>query len=126
MKRSRAEPAETRSKAKGVEAQVARLQEQQATLRLSREGPQNPDTKDFCGAFSALDLDNSWDFQAFKQGFSIQVTKFTDEHVEFDMSGIDPPLANAFRRILIAEVPTVAIGQVTVYQNTGVIHDENW
>ncbi|CAE8625545.1 unnamed protein product, partial [Polarella glacialis] len=28
-------------------------------------------------------------------------------------------------RILIAEVPTVAISRVTVYQNTGVVHDEN-
>jgi len=123
MKRSRAEP--PAAKAKGVDKQVERLQEQQSILRLSREGPQNPDTKDFCGAFSALDIDNSWDYAKFKQGFSIEVTKLNDEVVEFDMAGIDPPLANAFRRILIAEVPTVAVGQVTMYQNTGVIHDEN-
>merc|ERR1712217_431070 len=51
--------------------------------------------------------------------------RMTDEAVEFDMIGIDAPLANAFRRILIGEVPTVAISHVTVYQNTGVIHDEN-
>merc|ERR1712187_230881 len=49
----------------------------------------------------------------------------SDERVQFEMKGIDPPLANAFRRILIAEVPTVAISQVTMYQNTSVIHDEN-
>ena len=48
-----------------------------------------------------------------------------DEVVEFDMIGIDPPLANALRRILIAEVSTVAISRVTIFQNTGVIHDEN-
>lgn len=41
------------------------------------------------------------------------------------MKGIDPPLVNAFRRILIAEVPTVAISRVTIHQNTSVIHDEN-
>ena len=41
------------------------------------------------------------------------------------MVGIDPPLVNAFRRILIAEVPTVAISRVTIHQNTSVIHDEN-
>merc|ERR1719281_1668342 len=70
-------------------------------------------------------MDNSWDLAVFKKGFSIEITTFTDDLVEFDMVGIDPPLANAFRRILISEVPTVAISRVTVYQNTGVIHDEN-
>lgn len=101
------------------------MREQQAHLRLSRDGPTNPDTKDFCGAFAALDMDNSWDLSSFKRGFSITMSNMTDEIVEFDMVGIDPPLANAFRRILIAEVPTVAISQVTMYLNTGVIHDEN-
>mmetsp|Transcript_49982 Transcript_49982/g.140888 ORF Transcript_49982/g.140888 Transcript_49982/m.140888 type:complete len:346 (-) Transcript_49982:181-1218(-) len=105
--------------------QKARVREQQVHLRLSREGPVNPDTKDFCGAFAALDVDNSWDHSRFKRGFSISITNMNEDIVEFDMIGIDPPIANAFRRILIAEVPTVAIGQVTIYQNTGVIHDEN-
>lgn len=102
-----------------------RQQQQQQRMELSTEGPVNPDTKDFCGVFAALDIDNSWDLSVFKQGFSISINKMSDEVVEFDMVGIDPPLANAFRRILIAEVPTIAIGQVTIYQNTGVIHDEN-
>jgi len=102
-----------------------RAREEQRLLRLTTEGPANADSKDFCGAFAALGIDNSWDFAAFKKGFEISITKLTDEIVEFDMQGIDPPLANAFRRILIAEVPTVAISRVTMYQNTGVIHDEN-
>lgn len=101
------------------------VKEQQDFMRLTKEGPVNPDTKDFCGAFAALDIDNSWDLSAFKRGFKIEITKMSDELVEFDMIGIDPPLANAFRRILIAEVPTIAISNVTIYQNTGVIHDEN-
>lgn len=72
-----------------------------------------------------MDIDNSWDHAKFKKGFSINITSLSDEVVTFDLVGIDPPLANAFRRILIAEVPTVAISRVTMYQNTGVIHDEN-
>lgn len=92
---------------------------------MTKEGPANPDTKDFCGAFAAIDLDNSWDLASFKKGFGIDITHMSEESVTFDMTGIDPPLANAFRRILIAEVPTVAISRVTMYQNTGVIHDEN-
>jgi len=107
------------------EAAANRMLEQQSRMRLTREGPVNPETKDFCGAFASMDIDNSWDLAEFKRGFSIDITSMSDEKIEFDMAGIDPPLANAFRRILLAEVPTVAIGQVTMYQNTSVIHDEN-
>lgn len=113
------------ARSEGDEASVRRVLEEQTLLRLSREGPVNPDTKAFCGAFASLELDNSWDLAKFQGGFSIEITKLSDELVEFDMIGIDPPLANAFRRILIAEVPTVAISQATIYQNTSVIHDEN-
>jgi len=42
----------------------------------------------------------------------------------FDMIGVDAPIANAFRRILIAEVPTMAIENVYISQNTSIIQDE--
>lgn len=38
--------------------------------------------------------------------------------------GVDASIANAFRRILIAEVPTMAIETVYIFQNTSVIQDE--
>ncbi|KAG6016476.1 hypothetical protein E4U54_001400 [Claviceps lovelessii] len=38
--------------------------------------------------------------------------------------GIDASLANAFRRILIAEIPTLAIENVYIENNTSVIQDE--
>jgi DNA-directed RNA polymerase I and III subunit RPAC1 len=34
-------------------------------------------------------------------------------------------LANALRRIMIAEIPTMAIEKVEMWQNTSVIPDEN-
>jgi DNA-directed RNA polymerase I and III subunit RPAC1 len=40
------------------------------------------------------------------------------------MKGCGPALANAFRRILLAEVPTMAIEKVFVVNNTSVIPDE--
>lgn len=40
------------------------------------------------------------------------------------MLNIDAPLVNAFRRILISEVPTVAIEKVHVYNNTTLFQDE--
>ena len=42
----------------------------------------------------------------------------------FEISGIDVSLANALRRIMIAEVPTVAIESVYMWNNTSVMHDE--
>ena len=44
--------------------------------------------------------------------------------MEFDLIGVDASLANAFRRILLAEIPTMAIEKVYVYNNTSVIQDE--
>jgi DNA-directed RNA polymerases I and III subunit RPAC1 len=44
--------------------------------------------------------------------------------MEFDMVGIDASIANSFRRILLAEVPTMAIEKVHVFNNTSVIQDE--
>jgi DNA-directed RNA polymerase I and III subunit RPAC1 len=44
--------------------------------------------------------------------------------MEFDMIGVDAALTNAIRRILISEVPTMAIEKVYLMQNTSVIQDE--
>lgn len=48
----------------------------------------------------------------------------SDEEVVFDMTGVDPAIANTLRRIMIAEVPTVAIEKVYISDNTSVIQDE--
>lgn len=44
--------------------------------------------------------------------------------MSFDLKGVDAPIANALRRIMIAEVPTMAIHKVYIYQNTSIIADE--
>ncbi|GMH36520.1 hypothetical protein BSKO_04388 [Bryopsis sp. KO-2023] len=76
------------------------------------------------GTFNSSNFDYSWNFQKFKEGFSIVVKDVKDERMEFDMIGADPSLANAFRRIMISEVPTVAIEHVFFINNTSVIADE--
>ena len=48
-----------------------------------------------------------------------------DEEIVFDLIGAEPPLANALRRILLAEIPTMAIEKVTMWQNNSIIPDEN-
>jgi DNA-directed RNA polymerase I and III subunit RPAC1 len=37
---------------------------------------------------------------------------------------LDAPIANAIRRILISEIPTMAIDKAIIYQNTSIMHDE--
>jgi DNA-directed RNA polymerase I and III subunit RPAC1 len=47
-----------------------------------------------------------------------------EEEIIFDLKGVEAPLANALRRILLSEIPTMAIEVVNIYQNTSVIPDE--
>ncbi len=44
--------------------------------------------------------------------------------LKFVLSGTDISMANAIRRIMIAEVPTLAIDKVTINTNTSPLHDE--
>lgn len=47
-----------------------------------------------------------------------------DMEMEFDLIGIKPAIANAFRRLMLSEVPSMAIEKVYVYNNTSIIQDE--
>jgi len=39
----------------------------------------------------------------------------------FDLIGVDAAIANALRRVLIGEVPTMAIEHVFIHNNTSII-----
>eukprot|EP00882_Tetradesmus_deserticola_P028695 GHRQ01031970.1.p1 GENE.GHRQ01031970.1~~GHRQ01031970.1.p1 ORF type:complete len:212 (+),score=80.39 GHRQ01031970.1:263-898(+) len=54
----------------------------------------------------------------------ISIRKLEDDYVEFILSDTDASVANALRRIMIAEVPTVAIDLVDFENNTSVLNDE--
>ena len=45
----------------------------------------------------------------------------TEEDMEFDLIGIDPSIVNALRRIMLEELPTMAIEHVFVINNTSII-----
>jgi len=48
-----------------------------------------------------------------------------DEYnITFELLHTDLTVANALRRIIIAEVPTMAIDIVEIYENTSALHDE--
>ena len=63
--------------------------------------------------------------RAFIENSDIRIKKLNEEEIVFDLVGAEPPLANALRRILIAEIPTIAIEKVELWQNTSIIPDEN-
>jgi DNA-directed RNA polymerase I and III subunit RPAC1 len=55
---------------------------------------------------------------------NIEIKSKTEEELVFDIKGVDPTIVNTLRRIMIAEVPTMAIETVIINQNTSVIPDE--
>jgi DNA-directed RNA polymerase II subunit RPB3 len=50
--------------------------------------------------------------------------KLEQNFAEFTLAGTDASVANALRRVIIAEVPCLAIAQVDVLENTSVLPDE--
>jgi hypothetical protein len=59
-----------------------------------------------------------------EQNLQVKIHSLSDSTTEFDLVGLDSSLANALRRIMIAEVPTIAIEDVYVYTNTSIVQDE--
>uniref|UniRef100_A0A7S0YLZ4 Plastid-encoded RNA polymerase subunit alpha n=1 Tax=Polytomella parva TaxID=51329 RepID=A0A7S0YLZ4_9CHLO len=74
--------------------------------------------------FRSVGYDNSWNYEDFKENFQIEINRLEEDVIEFDMIGIDPAIANSLRRILIAEIPTIAIEHVFMVNNTSIIQDE--
>ena len=55
---------------------------------------------------------------------NIVVQDLTDELIRFVLEGTDTSIANALRRVIIAEVPTIAIDLVEVIENSSCLCDE--
>lgn len=68
--------------------------------------------------------DGAWNLAQFRHGLTCQITSLSSERIELDLVGVDASIANAIRRVLIAEVPTVAVEHVYVFKNTSIVQDE--
>ncbi|KAK9389971.1 DNA-directed RNA polymerase [Lipomyces mesembrius] len=82
----------------------------------------NVSSTDFPGYYPGED--HAWNLDKFKENFKIQISYLTDLSSSFDLLGVDASIANAFRRIMISEVPTLAIEYVYIENNTSIIQDE--
>ncbi len=58
------------------------------------------------------------------QDFTVQFHQNSPYESTFSLFPLDASIANAFRRILIAEIPTLAIEYVFIHNNTSIIQDE--
>ncbi|OWF55187.1 DNA-directed RNA polymerases I and III subunit RPAC1-like [Mizuhopecten yessoensis] len=99
-----------------------RIHDSRTRVTLLEHGLENVNSTDFPGAYNGYD--DTWNQRKFEKNFRVDVVKMGDDELEFDMIGIDAAIANAFRRILLSEVPTMAIEKVYIYNNTSIIQDE--
>ncbi|KAF9883284.1 DNA-directed RNA polymerase core subunit rpc40 [Aspergillus nanangensis] len=67
---------------------------------------------------------HEWSLDKFINSFKVDFHRNEQFESSFSLVGLDASIANAFRRILMAEVPTLAIEFVFVNNNTSVIQDE--
>lgn len=68
--------------------------------------------------------DEHFDISEFKKAVKIRIESCKELELEFDLVNVTPALANAFRRLMISEVPSMAIEKVYIYNNTSIIQDE--
>eukprot|EP00736_Rhodelphis_marinus_P008541 Rmarinus@m.19976 len=54
----------------------------------------------------------------------IEIVELNEEYTKFVMSDTDTSVANALRRVILSETPTIAIDLVEIERNSSVLHDE--
>lgn len=74
--------------------------------------------------YMSVGYDNSWNHDKWAKSFEIQVVSAKPERAVFELINIDPSVVNSLRRILIAEVPSVAIENVFVVDYDCVVPEE--
>mmetsp|Transcript_19969 Transcript_19969/g.33435 ORF Transcript_19969/g.33435 Transcript_19969/m.33435 type:complete len:383 (+) Transcript_19969:120-1268(+) len=62
--------------------------------------------------------------ETLEKKLKINITSLSENDIEFDLIGVDASIANALRRIMLAEVPTIAIEHVWIAVNNSIIQDE--
>ncbi|MCD6538032.1 DNA-directed RNA polymerase subunit D [Candidatus Bathyarchaeota archaeon] len=55
---------------------------------------------------------------------SVKILEKTDDSMRFIVEGITPSLANTLRRIILSEVPCMAIDDVMIIENDSILHNE--
>ncbi|GAA6005304.1 DNA-directed RNA polymerase core subunit RPC40 [Rhodotorula paludigena] len=91
-------------------------------VRIGKERVESVSATDFPGHHPGES--HHWDLDRFRDHLRVQLNWLSPSALEFDLVGVDASVANALRRIVIAEVPTVAIEDVYIWNNTSIVQDE--
>ncbi|TDH72057.1 uncharacterized protein CCR75_009227 [Bremia lactucae] len=84
-------------------------------IRVGLDAPHQPD----------VECESSYSFvEQFKSQVKVKIQSLKDDEIVFDLLGVDAAIANALRRILLAEVPTMAIEHIYIWNNSSIIQDE--
>ncbi|KAF5745601.1 DNA-directed RNA polymerase family protein [Tripterygium wilfordii] len=66
-------------------------------------------------------MDGGISYQRFPR---VKIREMKDDYLKFELRDTDASMANALRRVMIAEVPTIAIDLVEIEVNSSVLNDE--
>ncbi|EEH42835.1 DNA-directed RNA polymerase core subunit RPC40 [Paracoccidioides brasiliensis Pb18] len=89
---------------------------------INRETVTNITSTDFPGHWPGEN--HEWSIEKFRNNLIVTFHKNEPYEASFSLIGVDASIANAFRRILISEIPSLAIETVYIHNNTSVIQDE--
>ena len=89
----------------------------QKIIKITNEGLKNNYIENYSD-------NQNWTPELFSKLANIEIKSKTKEELVFDITGVDPTIVNTLRRIMIAEIPTMAIETVIINQNTSIIPDE--
>ena len=54
----------------------------------------------------------------------VQILEKRDEFIRFIVSGVNVPFVNALRRIMLTEVPAMAVDEIVILENSSILNDE--
>ncbi|CAG8467335.1 14021_t:CDS:10 [Acaulospora morrowiae] len=97
-----------------------RLEQLRTRVIIERDGTSSSDFP-FHNSSRYPDLDP---IAEFRKKLKVKIIRKAQYDMEFDLIGVNTAIANALRRIMISEVPTMAIEKVYIYDNTSIIQDE--
>ncbi|ANQ08433.1 DNA-diDNA-directed RNA polymerase I [Plasmodium coatneyi] len=93
-------------------------------VKLKEEGPRNATTTNFYGSYFLSENEHMFDINEFEKNLEMKMHKNEENLLILEIKNLNVSIANALRRIMLAEVPTIAIEKVNIFQNTGIIADE--
>lgn len=54
----------------------------------------------------------------------VNIRSISEQFCDFELNNMDPSFSNALRRVMLIDIPTIAIDMVEIEQNTTVLNDE--